>query len=108
MYEEGLYIPVRSEAVALATKEPTMKNFSAFASFDEIFAMAPVPDTLITVEGATYRDAIANIWTDPEINDVEAIMAEIDEKYNAALEKVDPATLDLYRLPEGLSIERSK
>lgn len=107
MYEEGLYIPVRSEAVALATKEPAMKNFSAFASFDEIFTMAPVPDTLIQFEGDTYRDAISKIWTDPALNDVEGIMAEIDAKYNAALEKVDPAILDLYRLPEGVTVERS-
>lgn len=108
MYEEGLYIPVRSEAVALASKEPDMKNFSSFASFDEIFTMAPVPDTLIQFEGDTYRDAISKMWTDPEVNDVETIMAEIDAKYNAALEKVDAATLELYRLPDGVIVERTR
>lgn len=107
MYEEGLYIPVRKEAIALATKEPSMKNFSAFANFDEIFTMAPVPDTLIKFEGDTYRDAIAKIWTDPALNDVESIMAEIDAKYNAALQQVDPALVELYRLPEGVTVERS-
>lgn len=108
MYEEGLYIPVRSEAIALATKKPEMKNFDKFASFTEIFTMAPVPDTLIQFEGVTYREAIANMWTDPALNDVEAVMKEIDDKYNAALAKVDPATLALYKLPAGVVIERTK
>ena len=108
MYEDGLYIPVRSEAIALASNEPEMKNFSAFANFDEIFTMAPVPDTLIQFEGDTYRDAISNIWTDPSVNDVETIMADIDAKYNAALAEVDPAILELYRLPEGVTVERTQ
>ncbi|MHB8131372.1 MAG: ABC transporter substrate-binding protein [Mobilitalea sp.] len=108
MYEQGLYIPVRSEAIALAANEPTMNNFAEFASFDEIFTMAPVPDTLITIEGATYREIIANMWTDPEVNDVEKIMAEADEKYNAALSEVDPAKLALYQLSDGVTIEKTK
>ncbi len=108
MYEEGLYIPVRSEAIALASKQPEMKNFSKFANFTEIFAMAPVPDTLIQFEGVTYREAIANMWTDPALNDVDTIMKEIDDKYNAALAKVDPATLALYKLSDGVKIERTK
>ena len=108
MYEEGLYIPVRSEAIALASKQPEMKNFSKFANFSEIFAMAPVPDTLIQFEGLTYREAIANMWTDPALNDVEKTMKEMDDKYNAALANVDPATLALYKLSGGVSIERTK
>lgn len=108
MYEEGLYIPVRSEAVALATKQPSLTNFDKFASFDEIFTMAPVPDTLITIEGATYREAIGNMWADPKLNDVAKVMAEVDSRYNAALSKIDTATLDLYKLPQGVSVERGK
>lgn len=107
MYEEGLYIPVRSEAIALATSEPEMKNFEAFAEFDEVFPMPPVPDTLIQFEGETYREAIANMWTDPELNDVEAVMAEIDEKYNKALEELDQEIIDLYELSEGVTPERT-
>ena len=107
MYEEGLHIPIRSEAIAMATKEPDMKNFSSFANFDEIFPMPPVPDTLIQFEGETYREAIANMWTDPAVNDVAAKLAEIDEKYNKALGEVDQAIVDLYVLPEGVTAERS-
>ena len=108
MYEEGLYIPVRSEAIAMATKEPTAKNFSSFANFEEIFPMAPVPDRLIQFEGLTYREVIANMWTDPALNDVEATMAEVDAKYNAALAELAPEVIDLYSLPDGVIVERSK
>jgi multiple sugar transport system substrate-binding protein len=108
MYENGLYIPVRAEAIALATKEPEMKGWSSFADFDEIFVMPPVPDTLITVEGTTYREAIVNIWTNPALDDVESIMADVDARYNAALAKADPETVALYVLPEGVSALPSK
>jgi multiple sugar transport system substrate-binding protein len=70
--------------------------------------MAPVPDTLITVEGSTYREAIANMWTDPKVDDVAAVMADVDARYNAALKNVDPATLDLYKLKDGVTVERTK
>lgn len=103
MYENGLYIPVRAEAVALATKEPELKGWAAFANFDEIFTMAPVPDTLCAVEGTTYREAIVNIWANPALDDVAAIMADVDSRYNAALADVDPALVDLYVLPEGVT-----
>jgi len=107
MYEEGLYIPVRTEAIALATKEPTAKNFASFAKFDEIFTMAPVPDALIQFEGDAYRQAIGNMWTDPKLNDVAKIMAEVDERYNAALQELDQDIIDLYTLPDGVTIERN-
>lgn len=108
MYEEGLYIPVRSQAVALATKEPEMKGWASFAGFDEVFAMPPVPDTLISVEGTTYREAIVNIWANPELDDVAAIMGDVDARYNAALAKADQDTVALYVLPEGVSAVPSK
>lgn len=108
MYENGLYIPVRAEAIAMATKEPEMKGWSSFANFDEIFVMPPVPDTLITVEGTTYREAIVNIWATPGVDDVEAIMADVDARYNAALAEADPATVALYVLPEGVTPVASK
>lgn len=108
MYEAGLYIPVRSETIDLATKEPDLKGWSAFADFDEVFAMAPVPDTLINIEGTTYREAIANIWSNAPLDDVEGIMADVDKRYNDALAKVDQETIALYALKDGVRIEKSK
>lgn len=108
MYEAGLYIPVRKEAVAMATKEPTLKGWAAFANFDEIFTMPPVPDTLITVEGPTYREVIVNIWANPAVDDVAAIMADCDARYNAALAEADPETVAMYALPEGVTAVAGK
>ncbi len=103
MYEEGLYIPVRKEAVEMATKEPDLKGWASFANFDEIFTMPPVPDTLISVEGLTYREVIANIWANHDLDDVAAIMADCDQRYNDALAKADPETVAMYVLPEGVT-----
>ena len=103
MYENGLYIPARDEAIAMAENEPELKGWAEFASFDEIFVMPPVPDTLINVEGTTYREAIVNMWANPELDDVEAIMADVDQRYNDALSKVDPEKVALYILKDGVS-----
>lgn len=103
MYENGLYIPVRAEAVAMATKEPELKGWAQFAGFDEIFAMPPVPDTLINIEGTTYREAIVNIWTNSALDDVEAIMADVDQRYNDALAAADSEKVDLYVLKDGVT-----
>ena len=108
MYENGIYIPVRPEAVAMVETEPTLKGWAEFANFDEVFAMPPVPDTLINIEGTTYREAMVNIWTNPGLDDVEGIMADVDQRYNDALAKADQATVDLYVLPEGVTPELSE
>ena len=104
MYENGLYIPVRTQAVEMASKKPELKGWEAFADF----AMPPVPDTLITVEGTTYREAIANIWSNAEIDDVDSIMADIDQRYNDALQKADQTVVALYALKDGVTPEKSK
>lgn len=65
--------------------------------------MPPVPDSYITVEGTTYREAIVNMWTNPDLDDVEAVMKDVDERYNQALAEVDQGVVDLYVIPEGIS-----
>lgn len=108
MYENGLYIPVRNEAVQLASKTPEMNGWAEFAEFDDIFVMPPVPDSYVSVEGTTYREAITNMWTNPELDDVQAVMKDVDDRYNKALEDVDPAIVDLYVIGEGISPEKGK
>lgn len=108
MYEAGLYIPVRKEAVAMATKEPTLKGWASFANFDEVFTMPPVPDTLITVEGPTYREVMVNLWANPAKDDVAAALADCDARYNAALAEADPATVAMYALPDGVTAVAGK
>lgn len=103
IYENAQYLPVRDEAIALATKEPEMKGWKEFAEFEELFVMPPVPDSYVTVEGTTYREAIVNMWTNPALDDVAAVMQDVDDRYNAALAEIDSEIIDLYKIPDGVS-----
>ena len=60
------------------------------------------------MEGTTYREAIANIWSNAEIDDVDSIMADIDQRYNDALQKADQTVVALYALKDGVTPEKSK
>jgi multiple sugar transport system substrate-binding protein len=92
----------------MATKEPTLKGWASFANFDEVFTMPPVPDTLISVEGLTYREVMVNLWANPAKDDVAAVLADCDARYNAALAEADPATVAMYCLPEGVTAVAGK
>ena len=48
------------------------------------------------------------MWTNPALDDVESVMADVDKRYNDALANVDPAIVDLYVIPEGVSPEKGK
>lgn len=49
-----------------------------------------------------------NMWMTKELDDVDAVMADLDKRYNDALAKVDPELVAEYDLPEGLSPEKGK
>jgi len=108
MYEQGLYVPIRNEAIAMATKQPTAKGFAEFANVPDKFVMAPMPDTLITIEGTTWREAIINFFAGQSGSDAAAILADVDTRYNKALEELDDEKLALFTLPEGTQLEKGK
>ncbi|GHT68110.1 ABC transporter substrate-binding protein [Spirochaetia bacterium] len=96
MYEAGLYIPFRSEAVALAKKAPTARGFAEFADVPQKIILLPSPDTETAVEGLVYRDALIRLFSRP--TDAAAVLQELDTRYNAALKKnVDSATLNGFK-----------
>ena len=104
MYEQGLYVPLRNEAIAMAAKQPDMKGFAEFANVPDKFVMAPMPDTLITVEGPAYREILANFWSGTLGNDAAKVLKDCDDRYNAALSSLPQEKLDLFKLPEGTSL----
>lgn len=108
MYANGIYIPVRPEAIAAAPSKPELKGFEKFADFDEIITYPPTPDTIISVEGTVFRETVMNMWMDKKLDDVPAVMADLDKRYNEALEKADQSIVDLYVFPEGVTPERTK
>ena len=110
LYSAGLYIPFRQEAVALGTT-PELVNYDKWASWDELFAMPMVPDTFISFEGKAYRQVIVDAWANAGLDDIDALMADVDERYNKALEEArveNGEIIDLYAIPEGVSPEVGK
>lgn len=106
MYEASLYIPFRSEAIALATKEPERKGFKEFANVPDKVLMLPMPDTFITVEGTAYRDAFLSLLSDTNADPV-AVITDVEKRYNDALaSQVDPAVLETFRTPADRDIKR--
>ena len=108
MYEQGLYVPIRQEAIDMATKQPDAKGFAEFANIEQKFVMGAMPDTLISLEGSAYRDVIIKLLSGQGGSDIRAVMEECDARYNKALEALTPEQLDLFRLPEGTQVERAK
>ncbi|NLB90803.1 MAG: extracellular solute-binding protein, partial [Clostridiales bacterium] len=108
MYEQGLYVPIRQEAIDMATKQPEAKGFAEFANIEEKFVMAPMPDTLISVEGLAYREVLVNILSGQAGSDIKGLLEDCDQRYNDALQDLSQEQLELFMLPEGTIIERSK
>ncbi len=108
MYEQGLYVPIRQQAIDLATKQPDAKGFAEFADIEQKFVMGAMPDTLISIEGSAYRDVIISLLSGQAGSDVKGMLEDCDARYNKALEALTPEQLNLFRLPEGTSTERAK
>ncbi len=108
MYEQGLYVPIRQEAINMAAKQPDAKGFAEFADIKEKFVMQPMPDTMISVEGSAYREVLANLLSGQAGSDVKALLEDCDTRYNKALEALTAEQLELFKLAEGTVIERTK
>jgi multiple sugar transport system substrate-binding protein len=106
MYEEGLYIPYRSQAVALAKKQPTAKGFAEFANVPQKLLLLPSPDSDISVEGLVYREVYIRIfgkgYTDPPAT----VLRDLDTRYNDALKKLPADKLNSFKAPADRVIRR--
>lgn len=107
MYEQGLYVPIRQQAIDLATRKPEMKGFADFANIEQKFVMGAMPDTLISIEGPAYREVIVNLLSGQDGSDIRAALEDCDFRYNKGLEALTPDQLNLFRLPEGTQTERT-
>jgi multiple sugar transport system substrate-binding protein len=97
MYEEGLYIPYRSQAVALAKKQPAAKGYAEFANVPQKLLLLPSPDSDITIEGLVYREVVIRIFAKGYREDPATVLTDLDKRYNAALGKLDRNVLESYR-----------
>ena len=106
MYEEGLYIPYRSQAVTLAKKQPTAKGYAEFANVPQKLLLLPSPDSDVSVEGLVYREVFIRMfgkgYTDPPAT----VLRELDTRYNNALKQLDKARLDSFKADSDRVIRR--
>lgn len=61
-------------------------NWVRFSDMDTFCIKYPNPDSYLSIEGDTYQDVIGKILTGI-VTDVDGALAELDVKYNAALDK---------------------
>jgi multiple sugar transport system substrate-binding protein len=104
MYEDGLYIPFRQEAIALAKQAPSAKGFAEFASLPDFALRLPAPYNILPLEGEDYRPTIMAMFSGTLGNNTTAILADLDKRYQTALEKLDRNTLEEFRTPAGRNI----
>jgi len=103
MYENGLYIPIRDEALALATKEPEEKGFVDFTNLPQKFTQPQTPQIEDVLEGDSAAQTMANIWAGTAGDDIPAILKDLDDRYNAALATLSEDEIALYNLTEGVT-----
>jgi multiple sugar transport system substrate-binding protein len=106
MYEEGFYIPYRSQAVALAKKQPAAKGFAEFANVPQKILLLPSPDSDISVEGLVYREVFIRMFGKGYSDSPATVLQELDNRYNNALKQLDAAKLESYRAGPDRVIRR--
>lgn len=73
------------EITSQSNTEEMDPNWIRFSDMDVFCIKYPNPDSDLTIEGDTYQDVYNKILSGM-ITDVEGALAELDEKYNAALD----------------------
>jgi multiple sugar transport system substrate-binding protein len=97
LYEAGLYVPFRQEAVKLARNEPAAKGFKEFASVPNP-AIAPAsPENIVQVEGLTYRETLQKIFAKGYSETPAQVLEDLDKRYNDAVAKLGAQAED-YRM----------
>jgi multiple sugar transport system substrate-binding protein len=99
MYEHGLYIPFRQEAIQLARSVPDIRGFADSATTFQPLIRLPMPDNITPFEGEGYMQSILNIFASPAGTNVRAALREIDNRYNTGLARVPANVLEGFRAP---------
>jgi multiple sugar transport system substrate-binding protein len=97
IYEAGLYIPFRSQAIALAKNPPTVRGFAEFANLPQMVLMLPIPDSMITVEGNIWRETLNRLFTKGYRDNVATVLADLDKRHNEALKQLTKEELESFR-----------
>ena len=90
-YEQGFYIPP-ADIQAKATKDPD-PHFKALACMDNAVMVPETPIPMLEVEGETFDNVIPQIIIG--LVDTEEALADLDARYNAALDQAIKDGLDM-------------
>jgi multiple sugar transport system substrate-binding protein len=97
LYEAGLYVPFRQEAVALAKNEPSAKGFKEFASVPNPAISPASPENIVQVEGLTYRETLQKIFAKGYSEPPAQVLADLEKRYNDAVAKLAPNVREDFR-----------
>ena len=102
MFEHGLYIPFRQQAVDLATRQPEQRGFVEFANVPNFLLLLPMPDNHINIEGLSINESIlSTLATNPSVDPLTA-MRDLDARLNEAVRnQLSPEILETFRAPDG-------
>lgn len=92
LYEAGKAIPAKAEIIATAQK-PVTKNFEAFADLTNAFQYPVTPKGSLKIEGETMENVLLKAILGAV--SVDEAVADLDKRYNEALDKAVAEGLDL-------------
>ena len=107
MYEQGMYIPYRSEVLDIAG-ESSVKGWKEFSTFKDnqfIVRMAD-PKGVITYEGLSARETLAKLFSGGYSEDAATVLKDLDDRLNGGLKELDEAELKDYVAPSSYNVKR--
>lgn len=107
MYEQGMYIPYRSEVLDIAGESSVngWKEFSTFKDNQFIIRMAD-PKGVISYEGLSARETLAKLFEGGYQEDAEVVLKELDERLNRGLDNLEDKEREGYIAPPSYNVKR--
>lgn len=109
MYEQGMYIPYRSQVLDLASASNVhgWQEFSTFPGNQYIIRMAD-PKGLLKYEGLNARETLGKLLSGGYSEDAATVLKELDDRLNNAFAALDETTRQAYIAQDGYVVERDK
>lgn len=107
MYEQGMYIPYRSEVLDLASESqvPGWQEFSTFKDNQFIIRMAD-PKGIISYEGLSARETLAKLLSGGYSEDAETVLKDLDDRLNGGLDALSEEEKAAYVAPSSYNVTR--
>lgn len=106
LYEMGLAIPFRQEAIDMAKTQPNIKGFAEFADVPQSVVQLKDPDEVTKVEGLSYREVFLKLFARGYEEAPKEVLMDCDKRYNEGIAKLEPTVLESFRQNPNMVIER--